>query len=186
MRTPDRTPDTTPDDSLDDTPDDTVGRGCLDRRCVLAAAAAGVTALLTGCSTYGQTASAPADPPSAAPAPAASAGTAAASPGGTSQAAGGAGAQGIAALADVPVGGGTVLADAKIVLTQPTAGVVRAYSAVCTHAGCTVADVASGTINCPCHGSRFAIADGSVVGGPAPRPLAAVAVRVDGDRIVRA
>jgi Rieske Fe-S protein len=169
-----------------DTPEPT----CLDRRCLLTVAAAGATTLLAGCSTYDQSQpAAPASaaaPASSAAAPAASAAAPAAS--GAAPAASAAAApavKGIAALADVPVGGGKVLADAKIVLTQPTAGNVKAFSAVCTHAGCTVVDVSSGTINCPCHGSRFSVTDGSVVKGPAPTALAPVAVTVKGDQIVR-
>jgi Rieske Fe-S protein len=171
---------------------DAVDPRCPDRRCLLAAGAAGAVALLAGCSTYGQSTSVPVEP--AAPAePAASSaasGASAGAPAGASVASEGAGTvaapvKGIAALADVPVGGGTVLAAAKIVLTQPTAGTVKAFSAVCTHAGCTVADVSGGTINCPCHGSKFAVADGSVVGGPAPKPLPPVAVHVEGGQIVR-
>jgi Rieske Fe-S protein len=57
------------------------------------------------------------------------------------------------------------------VITQPTRGVFLAFSATCTHQGCTVRAVAGGTINCLCHGSRFRIADGSVAGGPATQPL---------------
>jgi nitrite reductase/ring-hydroxylating ferredoxin subunit len=92
----------------------------------------------------------------------------------------------LAAVADIPVGGGLVLGDRDLVITQPVAGTFMAFSATCTHQGCTVGDVAGGTINCPCHGSRFAVADGSVAKGPATRPLPAKAVRVEGSSIVLA
>ncbi|MCH0543247.1 Rieske (2Fe-2S) protein [Streptomyces sp. MUM 203J] len=72
---------------------------------------------------------------------------------------------------EVPVGGGKIFADEKVVVTQPAAGDFKAFSAVCTHQGCTVGSVTNGLINCPCHGSRFRIADASVAAGPAPRPL---------------
>ena len=55
-------------------------------------------------------------------------------------------------------------------LTQPEAGTFTAFSATCTHQGCAVTEVVGGTINCPCHGSKFAIADGSVTAGPGPEP----------------
>jgi Rieske Fe-S protein len=84
---------------------------------------------------------------------------------------------------DVPVGGGTILADQKVVVTQPTAGQFKAFTAVCTHQGCLVADVSNGTITCTCHGSKFSATDGSVQGGPAPAPLAARNVTVSGDTI---
>ncbi|MFG2982649.1 Rieske (2Fe-2S) protein [Streptomyces sp. NPDC048258] len=88
----------------------------------------------------------------------------------------------IAKTADVPVGGGTVLKEEKLVVTQPTAGSYRCFSAVCTHQGCLVNKVADGTIDCPCHGSRFAVADGAVTKGPATRPLPEkkIAVAADG------
>lgn len=73
---------------------------------------------------------------------------------------------------DVPVGGGTVLKDEKLVVTQPTAGSFRCFTAVCTHQGCLVNKVADGTIDCPCHGSKFKVADGAVAHGPATKPLA--------------
>ncbi|EST22725.1 hypothetical protein N566_26315 [Streptomycetaceae bacterium MP113-05] len=79
---------------------------------------------------------------------------------------------------EVPEGGGTILKDQELVVTQPTAGEFKAFSAVCTHQGCLVASVADGTINCPCHGSRFTIGDGSVAHGPATQPLAEVNVSV--------
>jgi Rieske Fe-S protein len=71
----------------------------------------------------------------------------------------------------IPEGGGTVFRTHGVVITQPTRGVFLAFSATCTHQGCTVRAVAGGTINCLCHGSRFRIADGSVAGGPATQPL---------------
>lgn len=89
----------------------------------------------------------------------------------------------LASTADIPVGGGEVFADQNVVVTQPQAGTFKAFSAVCTHQGCTVSKVASGTIDCPCHGSKFAIADGSVVNGPASSPLEERQVTVAGDRI---
>ncbi|MFE2430015.1 Rieske (2Fe-2S) protein [Streptomyces sp. NPDC059373] len=92
----------------------------------------------------------------------------------------------LAKAADIPVGGGTVLADRKLVVTQPTKGRFKAFSAVCTHQGCTVKDVNSGTINCPCHGSRFRITDASVAAGPAPRPLAEQPITVQGGEILLA
>ncbi|MFD6280742.1 Rieske (2Fe-2S) protein [Streptomyces sp. NPDC060209] len=84
---------------------------------------------------------------------------------------------------DVPAGGGTIFKDRKIVVTQPTAGEFKAFSAVCTHAGCIVATVADGTIDCACHGSRFSIKDGAVENGPATRPLPAERITVEGDSI---
>ncbi|WP_367136539.1 MULTISPECIES: Rieske (2Fe-2S) protein [Streptomyces] len=77
----------------------------------------------------------------------------------------------IAKAADIPEGGGKVFPDRKVVVTQPAKGEFKAFSAVCTHQGCLVRDVSGGTINCPCHGSKFAVADGSVKGGPAKKGL---------------
>jgi Rieske Fe-S protein len=86
----------------------------------------------------------------------------------------------------VPVGEGIVLKDQKIVVTQPTKGTFKAFTAVCTHQGCTVDKVQDGTIMCPCHGSTYSAKDGSVTGGPAPKALAEIAVKVDGDEVVKA
>ena len=86
-------------------------------------------------------------------------------------------------VADIPVGGGKVFDAAKIVVTQPKAGEFKAFSAVCTHMGCTVAGVANGTITCPCHGSTYDMATGQVTGGPAPAPLPSKTVTVSGGSI---
>jgi len=141
----------------------------LDRRAVLVGACGTCAVVVTGCAAYG-----PAQP---APAPAP------AQPGGEGAGAGGAK---LAATADVPVGGGVILTDAQLVITQPKAGTFKAFSAICTHQGCTVSSVENGTINCPCHGSEFAIADGSVVAGPAPKPLPAQSIKVSGGSITAA
>ena len=90
----------------------------------------------------------------------------------------------LAKTADVPVGGGLILAGPKVVLTQPSAGEFKAFSAVCTHMACTVSGISGDRITCPCHGSSFSIANGSPRGGPARSPLKAVSVKVEGDSIV--
>ncbi len=84
---------------------------------------------------------------------------------------------------EIPVGGGKVFPDRKVVVTQPAKGEFKAFSAVCTHQGCLVKEVVDGTVNCPCHGSRFSVADGSVKAGPARRPLPAERVSVVGDSL---
>lgn len=94
--------------------------------------------------------------------------------------------QELVATADVPVGGGRVLKEERIVVTQPEEGDFRAFSAICTHQNCVVADVADGTINCTCHGSRFGIADGSVEQGPATRPLPEERITVEENSVRRA
>ncbi|MFP5282507.1 MAG: Rieske (2Fe-2S) protein, partial [Actinomycetes bacterium] len=82
----------------------------------------------------------------------------------------------------VPVGGGAVLEDADYVVTQPSAGTYKAFSKICTHQGCPVAEVAEGAIRCNCHGSRFSAEDGSVVNGPATAPLKEAEVTEAGDQ----
>ncbi|MFF7590831.1 Rieske (2Fe-2S) protein [Kitasatospora purpeofusca] len=83
----------------------------------------------------------------------------------------------------VPVGGGTVFREKKIVVTQPAEGQYKAFSAKCTHAGCIVDQVKNQKIQCPCHGSMFGIADGAVQDGPAPTPLPAYDVVVEGGNL---
>jgi len=84
---------------------------------------------------------------------------------------------------EIEVGGGAIFADQRVVVTQPTEGDFKAFSAACTHQGCTVNDIVGSEIRCPCHGSAFSIEDGSVVGGPAPKPLPEVEISVKGDQI---
>ena len=90
----------------------------------------------------------------------------------------------VAGVDEIPVGGGRVFPERRVVVTQPTAGEFRGFGIVCTHDGCELNAVADGTINCPCHGSRYAITDGSVVQGPARTGLRVEQVAVDGDHVV--
>jgi Rieske Fe-S protein len=87
----------------------------------------------------------------------------------------------IAKTTQVPLGSGVIIDD--VVLSQPSQGIFNGLSAICTHQGCTVSKVAGGTIECPCHGSRFNL-DGLVANGPATRPLTTKSISVQGDSIV--
>ena len=92
----------------------------------------------------------------------------------------------LASATDVPVGGCFVVQDAKVVVTQPTEGDFKAFTAVCTHQGCLVETSTEGDIPCPCHSSKFSLEDGSPVSGPATSALAPVEITVDGDSSLRA
>jgi Rieske Fe-S protein len=124
-----------------------------------------IAAALAACTTYGKKPEASGD----------TATTTAGAPGAPGPA------NAIAKTADVPVGSGVIIDD--IVVTQASSGVFKGFSSTCTHAGCTVAEVADGTINCPCHGSKFNL-DGTVANGPATKPLEAKTVSVQGDSII--
>lgn len=90
----------------------------------------------------------------------------------------------LGAASDIPVGGGKIYTAAKVVVTQPARGRYKAFSAVCTHVGCTMSEVANGTIDCPCHGGQFKITNGAVVAGPPPSPLPARRVKVVNGQVV--
>jgi len=81
----------------------------------------------------------------------------------------------LAAVADIPDGGGVIVGN--VVVTR-SGSQVRAFSATCTHQGCQVNRVSNGKIDCPCHGSVFDASTGAVVAGPAPSPLPPVAISV--------
>ncbi|MDN3022030.1 Rieske (2Fe-2S) protein [Streptomyces sp. S.PB5] len=91
--------------------------------------------------------------------------------------------QELAKTSDIPVGGGKIFKDEKIVVTQPKEGEFKAFTNICTHQQCPVASVEGGTINCTCHGSKFSITDGSVENPPATQPLAEKKIAVQGDSI---
>ncbi|MFC5952069.1 Rieske (2Fe-2S) protein [Pseudonocardia lutea] len=142
----------------------------LTRRSMLAGTCAAGCAALAGCATY-----------SAAPEPeAAPAGDATAAP------RPGEAAAPLVRTAEVPVGGGVILAAQQVVVTQPTAGLFKAFSTTCTHQGCAVTSVADGSIVCPCHGSSFSVTDGAPTEGPARKPLPEKAVTVSGGAVTLA
>ncbi len=91
--------------------------------------------------------------------------------------------QELASTDEIPVGGGKIFKNEEVVVTQPEQGQFKAFSAICTHQRCTVGSVSDGTINCPCHGSKFRIADGAVAHGPATRTLPAEQITVEGNSI---
>jgi len=154
------------------------------RRALIAGVGAAAAVVLAGCSTYNaNNGGVDAGAPTTTSAPAATGGASSSAGGGGSTSA--AAPAALATTAQVPVDGGKILADKKIVITQPAAGTFKAFTAVCTHQGCTVGSISGGAIHCPCHGSAFSIKDGSVVNGPAASPLASVAIKVDGTSIVQ-
>jgi Rieske Fe-S protein len=133
----------------------------LTRRTVLGVLGGGAAVVLAGCGNGSEAAAGGADAGSASP--------------GTP----------LVATADVPVGSGVILADEKVVVTQPTKGTFLGFSAICTHLGCPVDTVSGDRILCPCHGSVFSVTDGSVLDGPAPKPLPSVEVAVKGGQVVQ-
>lgn len=166
------------------------------RRAVLAGASLAGVSALAACSASSTTTAAAGGGTSSSTAAASGSSGGGGNPGGPQMTAGGSpttsGAGGgsgtgsgtvLGATTAIPVGSGKVFTAEKVVVTQPTAGHYQGFSAICTHMHCIVDRVANGTIDCPCHGSRYSITDGSVVAGPAPSPLPAQPITVSGNKI---
>jgi Rieske Fe-S protein len=152
------------------TQDSLPGRETTRRAALAGAGFAGLAATLAACgggSSSGSVA-----------APAGNSASAKAATGG-----GSGGSASLASTSEIPVGGGKVFSAEKVVVTQAAAGEFKGFSAVYTHMQCLVDQVASGTIDCPCHGSQFSVKNGSVVTGPATSPLPAQSITVAGGQI---
>ena len=88
--------------------------------------------------------------------------------------------------AEIPVGTAKQV-DAggeNVIVAQPTEGEFVAFSAVCTHQGGNVQVVEGLHLRCPLHGAEYDATDGRNTLPPAPRPLDAVPVTVQGDKLV--
>jgi nitrite reductase/ring-hydroxylating ferredoxin subunit len=93
---------------------------------------------------------------------------------------------------DIPVGSGKRfdVEGVPILITQPTKGVFRGFSAVCTHAGFVMSTVANSEITCENHGAVYNADNGSVIKGPAPRalgnetPKVKIAIEVQGESVL--
>ena len=162
----------------------------LTRRTVLCAGGAGAAGLcgfvLTGCSSGSSSSATTSAPPSTASASAESSTSSggATSGGGATSASSGGGEQ-VAKLSDIPVGGSiSATLDGKpIILAQPSTGKVVAFTAICTHQGCTV-NPDGAVLRCPCHASTYDAFTGKNTGGPAQGPLAAIPVTVSGGAVL--
>lgn len=93
------------------------------------------------------------------------------------------GATSTVSVSQIPIGGGYITEEPPVVLTQPVSGDIKAFSAICPHAGCLVNEVVDNEIICPCHGSRFSATDGSVISGVAATGLNGVAYQVSGENV---
>lgn len=147
----------------------------IDRRQVIVAGAAGAAAVVVGGVVAGCGGSS-------------GGGASGSASGSTSGSASAASGMPIVALDKVPVGGAVSAKDPNggpIIVAQPQAGTAVAFSAKCTHMGCTVAP-SGDKLNCPCHGSAYQAATGEVVQGPAPRALEKFGVKVVNGEVVTA
>lgn len=147
----------------------------VSRRNVLTVGAVGIgTVALAACSQVKSAGDAPA-------AGAGGTGTGGTSPSGASGAA-----APLAKLSDIKVGeavSATGPSGAKLIIARPTESTVAAFSAICTHQGCTVVP-AGKELDCPCHGSVYNATTGAVLQGPAMRSLPPVSVTLSGDEIL--
>ncbi|WP_191877416.1 QcrA and Rieske domain-containing protein [Streptomyces filipinensis] len=90
----------------------------------------------------------------------------------------------LGAEGEVSKGGAKLYRDHNVVVSRDGSGRLKAYSTVCTHAGCPINKLQGTTLVCPCHGSQFDAVTGKVVQSPATEPLAELPVRAVNGRII--
>ncbi|GAA2913726.1 Rieske (2Fe-2S) protein [Streptomyces mexicanus] len=90
----------------------------------------------------------------------------------------------LGAESEIPKGGAKLYRDHNVVVSRDAGGALKAFSTICTHAGCAINKLQGTTLICPCHGSRFDATTGQVVQSPATEPLAALPVRADAGKVI--
>ncbi|ALV36398.1 Rieske (2Fe-2S) protein [Streptomyces sp. CdTB01] len=85
---------------------------------------------------------------------------------------------------DVAKGGATLYRDHNVVVSRAEDGSLKAYSTICTHAGCPINKLQGTTLVCPCHGSEFDARTGKVLRSPATEPLQELSARTTDGKIV--
>lgn len=160
------------------------GSARMNRRLAIGAGLAVTAGLASACTVGGSDPAAPSAGTSGDAASGSSAAGAGSAPNG-SGAGDGVVADAIVPLDEVPVGGAVAatIDGRPAIVARPEGTTVTAFSARCTHMGCTVA-VAGERLQCPCHGSQFDALTGAVLRGPATARLPSIPVRLDGDEVV--
>lgn len=95
----------------------------------------------------------------------------------------------VAKVGELPVGGVKQFRypteDSPAILIRLSDDEYVAYTQKCTHLSCPVQyNHEGGRIECPCHNGAFDAKQGSVLGGPPPRALPKIALRIEGDSIL--
>ncbi|MET8245412.1 Rieske (2Fe-2S) protein [Streptomyces sp. NPDC005202] len=90
----------------------------------------------------------------------------------------------LGAESEIPKGGAKLYRDHNVVVGRDGNGTLKAFSTICTHAGCPINKLQGTTLACPCHGSEFDATTGKVVRSPATEPLHELPVRADNGTIV--
>ncbi|MET9497495.1 Rieske 2Fe-2S domain-containing protein [Streptomyces sp. NPDC006552] len=88
---------------------------------------------------------------------------------------------------EVPAGGAKLYNDEHVVVSRTrddTDGAYKAFSTICTHAGCPIRMLEGTELTCNCHGSKFDATTGKVLHAPATEPLEELAVEVRGGKLV--
>ncbi|WP_225096513.1 Rieske (2Fe-2S) protein [Streptomyces sp. CoH27] len=90
----------------------------------------------------------------------------------------------LGAASEIAEGGAKLYRDHNVVVSRDKSGALKAYSTICTHAGCAINKLQGTTLICPCHDSQFDATTGKVVQQPATEPLAELPVKAAGGRII--
>ncbi|MGW1002963.1 Rieske 2Fe-2S domain-containing protein [Streptomyces sp. NPDC002520] len=90
----------------------------------------------------------------------------------------------LGAESEVAKGGAKLYRDHNVVVSRDESGTLKAYSTICTHAGCPINKLQGTTLICPCHGSEFDALTGKVVHTPATVPLNELPVKTAKGRVI--